>query len=106
MHDLMHPDGYLAPRPLVPSLAWHGVANGDSQQELEFLFGDKDLHTARLASREVEKPAGRAAPWHSYFSDFGIFSPPSFLPSHCSRRQRILWHFKRLQLPLFLFVVC
>ena len=52
----MHPDGYLAP--LARSLAWHGVANGDSQQELEFLFGDKDLHTACLASREVEKPVG------------------------------------------------
>ena len=53
------------------------MANGDSQQELEFLFGDKDLHTARLASQE----ASRAAHWHSYFSDFGIFSPPSSLPS-------------------------
>ena len=53
MHDLTHQDGY----PLSRSLAWHGVANGDSQQELEFLFGDKDLHTARLASREASRPS-------------------------------------------------
>ena len=57
-------------------VAWHGMANGDSQQELEFLFRDKDLHTASVS--QVVSLAGRPH-WHSYFSDFGIFSPPPAL---------------------------
>ena len=60
-------------------VAWHGMANGDSQQELEFLFRDKDLHTASV--RQVVSPAAWPD-WHSYFSDFGNFSPP--LPSFFS----------------------
>ena len=58
MHNLM----YLDTWPLALSLfglAWHGVANGDSQQELEFLFGDKDLHTA-LPPARAPPPASQA----------------------------------------------
>ena len=40
-------------------VAWHGMANGDSQQELEFLFRDKDLHTAAAAVSQVVSPTAR-----------------------------------------------
>ena len=54
-------------------LAWHGMANGDSQQELEFLFRDKDLHTASV--RQVVSPAGRTGTVISPISAFSLLFP-------------------------------